>query len=144
MATYDQAGRRVRSRKVLGDVIYDAMGNSTGFDDSSAPTATIQPTADPSIVKVTVPPGGSIPSWVSATSQQPDGSVVGYGPTNEAQSAGYFQAAVDTVAALPSQIAGQAQTAFNALGNVGQWVVIAAIALVAFELINEVKARRPR
>ena len=109
-------------------MIYDAMGNPTGYDDAISSAVGVQPTADPHIVKVSIPAGAPVPSWVTSTAQQADGSSIGYGPTDSAIAAGYVQAAEDTLAALPDQIAEQAAAAVKTTGIAAILIGVAFIA----------------
>ena len=116
------AGKRTRKPRTingrLAGVVYDAMGNVTGVDDSTiAQSSAWQPTADPDIVKKQVPTGTAGATADGATSVSvgfPDpGSDTWYKPSDGAYMAGRAQAAIDTI----QQTAGQLATIGSTIGN---------------------------
>ena len=130
-------------------ILYDQMGNVIGDfpDDVPASPKTAQgsaippndaaiPTMDPNFVKVKVPADGTPPGDAVAYAKQPDGSLWAYIPTEQARRMGKIMAAVDTVVALPGQIADTAQNFIETTPTLMRWIIIGIVGVAAIELLN--------
>lgn len=92
---------------------------------------TVYPTDDPNVVKEHLRPGQSAPLYSTLVPDGAGGNWAYY-PTQTALMLGKVMAAVDTVAALPDQLAEQGRAALNQLPN---YVLYGIIAFVAYEVL---------